>query len=72
MRQDPSKSDVGAAYVISASEQAEIWAANSKNYYHGMTRAVEDIKKILHDFVDTLMLNSNVFDPTAVQAAEGK
>ena len=72
LRQDPSKSDVGAAYVISASEQAEIWAANSKNYYHGMTRAVEDIKKILHDFVDTLMLNSNVFDPTAVQAAEGK
>lgn len=72
LRQDPSKSDVGAAYVRSASEQAEIWAANSKNYYHGMTRAVEDIKKILHDFVDTLTLNSNVFDPTAVQAAEGK
>ena len=72
MRQDPSKSDVGAAYVRSASEQAEIWAANSKNYYHGMTRAVEDIKKILHDFVDTLTLNSNVFDPAAVQAAEGK
>ena len=72
LRQDPSKSDVGATYVISASEQAEIWAANSKNYYHGMTRAVEDIKKILHDFVDTLTLNSNVFDPTAVQAAEGK
>lgn len=72
LRQDPSKSDVGATYVRSASEQAEIWAANSKNYYHGMTRAVEDIKKILHDFVDTLTLNSNVFDPTAVQAAEGK
>lgn len=72
LRQDPSKSDVGAAYVRSASEQAEIWAANSKNYYHGMTRAVEDIKKILHDFVDTLTLNSNVFDLTAVQAAEGK
>jgi hypothetical protein len=72
LRQDPSKSDVGAAYVISASESAEIWAADSKNYYHGMTRAVDDIKKILNDFVDTLTLNSNVFDPAAVQAAEGK
>lgn len=71
LQQDPSKSVVGAANK-NASEIAEIYAANSKNYYHGMTRAVEDIKKILHDFVDTLTLNSNVFDPTAVQAAEGK
>lgn len=71
LKQDPNKSVVGAANK-NASEQAEIFAANSKNYYHGMTRAVEDIKKILHDFVDTLTLNSNVFDPTAVQAAEGK
>lgn len=71
LKQDPNKSVVGAANR-NASEQAEILAANSKTYYHGMTRAVEDIKKILHDFVDTMTLNSNVFDPAAVQAAEGK
>lgn len=71
LKQDPNKSVVGAANK-NASEQAEIFAANSQNYYHGMTRAVDDIKKILHDFVDTLTLNSNVFDPAAVQAAEGK
>lgn len=72
LKQDPSESAVGAAYVRSASEQAEIWAANSKNYYHGMTRAVDDIKKMMHDLIETLTLNSNLFDPAAVQAAEGK
>lgn len=71
LKQDPNKSVVGAANK-NASEQAEIFAANSQTYYHGMTRAVDDIKKMLHDFIDTLTLNSNVFDPAAVQAAEGK
>lgn len=71
LKQDPNKSVVGAANK-NASKQAEIFAANSQNYYHGMTRAVDDIKKTLHDFMDVLTLNSNMFDPAAVQAAEGK
>lgn len=71
LKQDPNKSVVGAANK-NASKQAEIFAANSQTYYHGMTRAVDDIKKMLHDFIDISMLNSNVFDPAAVQAAEGK
>ena len=71
LKQDPNKSVVGVANK-NASEQAEIFAANSKSYYHGMTRAVNDIKKTLQDLMDTFTLNSNMFDPAAVQAAEGK
>jgi hypothetical protein len=71
LKQDPNKTVVGAANKDS-SERAEILAANAQNYYHGMTRAVDDIKKILNDFVDVITLNSNVFDPTAIAAAEGK
>lgn len=71
LMQDPNKTVVGAANK-DASKQAEILAANAQNYYHGMTRAVDDIKKILNDFVDVITLNSNVFDPTAIAAAEGK
>ena len=57
---------------ITGEDNAEALAAMSKEYTHGMTRSVGDIKKILNALVDVLTTNKNVADAQSVRASEGQ